>query len=248
MTTTDTEVSTVETPIQATTPPSGGTVGGGVPPTPTPTPPILPPADRVPREHSMLGRLTVGFILLGLGVLALLDNLPGVAVEPEPRHYMALAVTILGIGLLVGAFLGRARWLILVGVIMVPTMLFSPVFEYDWNSDEWDVSVAPTVFAEVDSDYDLDVGSLSIDLTELPWNGEVLHMSISVGAGDVEVRLPEGVGLTGSAEVRAGRVAAPGRETSGLGNPELTFSQPGPRGTLDLDADVQIGNIEIFRD
>ena len=75
--TTDTMVSTTETPIEATTPPSGGTVGGGVPPTPTPTPPILPPAAQKPREYSFLGRLTVGFILLGLGLLALLDNLLG---------------------------------------------------------------------------------------------------------------------------------------------------------------------------
>jgi len=247
MTTTDTKVSALETPIHATTPPSGGTVGGGVPPTPTPTPPILPSAARAPREHSMLGRLTIGFILLGLGVLALLDNLPGVAVEPEPRHYMALAVTILGIGLLVGAFLGRARWLILVGVIMVPTMLFSPVFEYEWTSENFERSVAPNTFAEVESVYSLEIGNLFIDLTELPWNGQTIEMSISVDAGNVELRLPEGVGLTGSAEVSVGRVAGPGRETSGLGNPALMFDSPGPRGTVNLDARVDIGNIEISR-
>ena len=247
MTTTDTKVSTVETPIQATTPPSGGTVGGGVPPTPTPTPPILPPAAPVPREHSMLGRLTIGFILLGLGVLALLDNLPGVAVEPEPRHYMALAVTILGIGLLVGAFLGRARWLILVGVIMVPTMLFSPVFEYDWNSDSFELSETPVTFAEVEESYTLEIGNLFLDLTELPWDGRTIDLEISVDAGNIELRLPEGVGLTGEAEVSVGRVAGPGRETSGLGNPGLRFNNPGPQGTVDLDAQVDIGNIEISR-
>jgi phage shock protein PspC (stress-responsive transcriptional regulator) len=247
MTTTDTKVSTVETPIQATTPPSGGTVGGGVPPTPTPTPPILPPAARVPREHSMLGRLTVGFILLGLGVLALLDNLPGVAVEPEPRHYMALAVTILGIGLLVGSFLGRARWLILVGVIMIPTMLFSPVFEYDWNSDSFELSETPETFAEVEESYTLEIGNLYLDLTDLPWDGRTIDLAISVDAGNVELRLPEGVGLTGDAEVAVGRVAGPGRETSGLGNPGLRFNNPGPLGTVDLDARVDIGNIEISR-
>jgi phage shock protein PspC (stress-responsive transcriptional regulator) len=247
MTTTYTKVSTAETPIQATTPPSGGTVGGGVPPTPTPTPPILPPAAQVPREHSMLGRLTVGFILLGLGVLALLDNIPGVAIEPEPRHYMALAMTILGIGLLVGAFLGRARWLILVGVIMVPTMLFSPVFEYDWNSDSFELSETPETFAEVEDSYSLEIGNLFLDLTDLPWNGQTIELAISVDAGNVELRLPEGVGLTGSAEVSVGRVAGPGRESSGLGNPALMFNNPGIRGTVDLDARVDIGNIEISR-
>jgi phage shock protein PspC (stress-responsive transcriptional regulator) len=244
---TDTKVSTVEAPIQAFTPPSGGTVGGGVPPTPTPIPPILPPAAHKPREYSFLGRLTVGFMLLGLGVLALLDNIPGVAIEPEPRHYMALAVTILGMGLLVGAFIGRARWLILVGVIMVPTMLFSPVFEYEWTSETFERSVAPVSFAEVEEEYDLDVGNLSIDLTDLPWSGETINLEIAVGAGNVELSLPEGVGLVGEAEVSAGRVAAPGRESSGLGNPALVFNNPGARGTVYLDATVDIGNIEISR-
>jgi len=88
--TTDTKVATTtETPTPPAFPPTGGTIGGGVPPTPTPIPPILPPAAQKPREHSMLGRLTIGFMLLGVGVLALLDNIPGVAIEAEPRHYMA---------------------------------------------------------------------------------------------------------------------------------------------------------------
>ena len=151
------------------------------------------------------------------------------------------------IGLLVGAFLGRARWLILVGVIMVPTMLFSPVFEYDWNSDSFELSETPETFAEVEDSYSLEIGNLFLDLTDLPWNGQTIELAISVDAGNVELRLPEGVGLTGSAEVSVGRVAGPGRESSGLGNPALMFNNPGPRGTVDLDARVDIGNIEISR-
>ncbi|MEX1124658.1 MAG: PspC domain-containing protein [Acidimicrobiia bacterium] len=247
MTTTDTRVSTTETPTQTTTPASGGTVGGGVPPTPTSTPPILPPAAHKPREHSFLGRLTVGFMLLGVGVLALLDNIPGMAIEPEPRHYMALAVTILGIGLLVGAFVGRARWLILVGVIMVPTMLFSPVFEYEWTSENFDRAIEPVSFTELADSYSLELGNLYIDLRELPWDGETIDLNVSVDAGNVEIRLPEGVGLTGSAEVSLGRVAGPGRESSGFDNPALMFNTPGQRGTVNLNARVDIGNIEISR-
>jgi hypothetical protein len=187
-------------------------------------------------------------MLLGLGVMALLDNIPGLAIEPEPRHYMALAVTILGIGLLVGSFIGRARWLIVVGVILVPTMLFSPVFEYEWTHESFEQSVAPDTFAELDESYQLDIGNLNIDLTDLPWQGQIIELSASVDAGNIEIRLPRGVGLTGIAEVSAGRVAGPGRESSGLGNPALTFNTPGPRGTVILDARVDLGNIEISRD
>jgi phage shock protein PspC (stress-responsive transcriptional regulator) len=242
--------STTETLVPESTetlPPSaGGPVGGGMPPTPTPTPPILPPAPARPRESSYLGRITIGVMLVSLGILAILDNIPGIPIEPEPRHYMALAVTVLGLGLVVGGFIGRARWLILLGVIMVPTMLFSPAFEYDWNSDDFDRIVSPDSFAEVNSPYSMDVGSMIIDLTDLPWSGEVIDIEATVDAGNIEIQLPPGVGIVGQASVDIGRVGAGGRESAGLGNPSLTFDAPGDLGTVELDAEVNVGNIDIY--
>ncbi len=223
--------------------------GGAMPPTPTPTPPILPPSASAPRESSILGRLTIGFMLVGLGVLAALDNLTGVPIDAEPRHYMALAVTILGIGLLVGTFAGRARWLILVGVILVPTMMFSPIFEYDWDwtSDTFDVLEEPQTFTDLQDFYSVDVGNLVIDLTELPWDGEEVSLTARVDAGNLEIRVPDGVGLVGQASVDVGRVAAPGQESAGLGSPHLTFNDTGDDGTILLDASVDVGNIDIRR-
>ncbi|MGH8950438.1 MAG: PspC domain-containing protein [Acidimicrobiia bacterium] len=244
MTTSDTMVPA----ITETDAPSGSVpAGGGTPPTPTPTPPILPPAASKPRDHSFLGRITIGVMLVSLGVLAILDNVPGIALEPEPRHYMALAVTILGLGLVVGGFLGRARWLILLGVFMVPTMIFSPVFEYDWNTENFDRTVAPDTFDELESGYTLDVGNLVIDLSELPWEGEEIDLSAEVDAGNIEIQLPRGVGVEGEATVDVGRVGAFGRESSGLGNPTLSFDEPGQLGTVNLDAMVDVGNIDIYR-
>ncbi|MGH8913179.1 MAG: PspC domain-containing protein [Acidimicrobiia bacterium] len=226
----------------------GGPIGGGAPPIPTPTPPILPPAAAKPRESSFLGRITIGVMLVGLGVLAILDNIASIPIEPEPRHYMALAVTVLGVGLMVGGFIGRARWLILIGVILIPTMLFSPVFEYDWNSEEFNRSETPLTFAELDGNYDIDVGNLRIDLTELPWDGEVVDLDLQVDAGNIELVVPEGVGVVGSAAVDVGRVGGLGREATGLGEPELDFNDPGELGTVNLDASVDVGNIDIFQD
>jgi phage shock protein PspC (stress-responsive transcriptional regulator) len=242
---------TTETLVPATrpeTPAGSGPVGGAPPPVPTPTPPILPPAASKPKETSVLGRLTIGVMLVSLGILAILDNIPGVPLDPEPRHYMALAVTILGLGLMVGGFVGRARWLILVGVIMVPIMLFSPVFEHNWTTDDFDRTVAPSAFADLEESYSLDVGTLEVDLTALPWDGEDVNLTLSVDAGTIEVRLPDGVGVVGDASVDAGRVAAGGRESAGLGGPELTFNSPGELGTVYLDASVDLGEIEIFGD
>jgi phage shock protein PspC (stress-responsive transcriptional regulator) len=221
--------------------------GGGTPPTPTPTPPILPPSASKPKERSLLGRLTAGAMLIGMGVLALFDNIDSLPIAAEPRHYLALAVVILGAGLIVGGFAGRARWLIIIGAILVPTLMFSPVFEYDWNSDTFDEFVSPTTFEQVQTTYNHDVGNLVIDLTDLPWDGQTIDLTANVDAGNLEIRLPADVGIVGDASVDVGRVGAPGRETAGLGDPTLEFNEPGDLGTVNLDANVDVGNIDIRR-
>jgi phage shock protein PspC (stress-responsive transcriptional regulator) len=226
--------------------PAGDSPAGGAaapPPVPTPTPPNLTP--REPRETSILGRLTIGVMLLGLGVLALLDNIDALAVDARPRHYMALAVTILGVGLLVGTIVGRARWLILLALVTVPTLIFSPAFEYDWRSNNFDRQVAPLVFEEIEGSYSQDVGTLILDLRHLPWNGEEVQIDASVDAGQLMIFIPDGVGIVGSASVDIGRVSEPGRSSAGLGEPSLEWNDVGELGTVRLDADVNIGNIEI---
>ena len=218
-----------------------------------PTPPILPAGPKPPRERSYLGRITIGVILIGMGILAILDNIPVLALEPQPRHYMALAVTILGLGLVVGGFVGRARGLILVGIVLVPTLLFSPVVEYNWNLGDFNNppptanrEIRPSTFAELEDSYSIDVGSIVIDLRRLPWDGEEIDLDVEVDAGNIEVIIPDGVGLVGEASLDVGQVSALGQVSAGLDRPTLTFDEPGSRGTLDLSAIADIGNISII--
>jgi len=144
----------------------------------------------------------------------------------------------------VGAFIGRARWLILVAVVLLPTLLLSPVFEYEWESESFDVVHRPALFNEVQEFYELDLGNMVIDLTELPWDGRTVDIDAHVAVGNLEVRIPDAVGISGFASVNVGRVGAPGRESSGLGDPNLQFDRVGESGTVNL-AQVDLGNIDI---
>ena len=213
-------------------------------PSPTPAPPDLA---RTPRERSMLGRLTLGFMLLGLGALAVLDNIETLAIDADPRHYMGLAVTILGVGLLVGSIAGRARWLILVGAILVPTLIFSPVFEYEWSEVTVDRQIRPLTVAEVEPVSSIDFGTMVIDLRDIAWDGETVEVEASVDIGRIVIYVPDEVGIRGEASVDIGQVAEPGRSSGGLGDPRLEWDEQGELGTVLLDAEVNIGSIEVRR-
>jgi hypothetical protein len=194
----------------------------------------------------MLGRVTFGVMAIALGVLALLDNTTSV-IDPSARHYIALAMTVLGIGLLAGAFIGRARWLILVGVLGLPFLFGSPALEYDF--DDWGsatVYQTPTEFDDIPAEYDHSIGKFIVDLRELPWNGEEVELAVSMSIGELRILLPENVSVAGTADVGIGHVEFGTDQSSGLG-PELALHADGSNGAINLDAKLGIGEIDIDR-
>ncbi|MCI0544667.1 MAG: PspC domain-containing protein [Actinobacteria bacterium] len=231
----------------ATAMPLEGSTGSAPPtPPPTPTPPILPPVE--PRERSILGRLTVGFALLGLGMLALLDRIPEVPIDAGFRHFVALAMTIIGLGLLVGAVWGRARWLILIAALLMPPLLLSAGGELGWEGERFAFDYSPTTFEALEPEYTADVGDMVIDLTGLPWDGEEIEIVAVLDAGNLVILIPDDVAVTGEAHVDVGRVQAFDEESGGISRPALTLDEPGDLGLVDVDASVDVGNIEIVRE
>ena len=84
-----------------------------------------------------LAGVSVGFAVLALGVLGLFDSaVPGF--DPQLRHYVALLVAVIGVGLVVGAWFGRTRGLTVLGVVLLPILVLSPLQVDERSSIDFD--------------------------------------------------------------------------------------------------------------
>ena len=231
-------------PVGGNRPPQGG---GGAPAW---TPPPAPE-----RPSSLLGRLTFGLALVTVGVLWILDI--SNAITLGVGRILAAGLLVLGLGLLVGAVVGRARWLILPAALLTPVVLLATVLSpmswagVDVRTDGVGERVErPASVAEAEAGYQLGAGSLQLDLTGLSLDdleaAGTTRITIQVGAGEVVVDLPDDVDATATARAGAGEVTLFGRERSGLGvalTEELTSGADAP--TIELDVQVGFGSVDV---
>ena len=119
-----------ETAVLATDPGSYGAYGP--PPAPSYEPPLPPPPPLPPRERSSLGLITLSLAVLVGGVLLALDLTQ--AYEVSTVVLLAAPLAVLGLGLVVGAWVGRARWLVFLAIpLVLITALVSAVSAWPGN-------------------------------------------------------------------------------------------------------------------
>lgn len=204
------------------------------------------PAPKPPRPPSHLGRITIAALFITIGGLALADQLSA-GFDPTARHYLGISMAVLGVGLLVGSFFGRARWLIVVGFIMVPTMLVAAVADLTVEGGIGERRYSPTEVSEVSDQYRLAVGEMTIDLGDLNLGGETVVFEASVGIGQLTVIVPDDAALDIEARSGMGDVVLLGQRRDGLGVSN-TLATTGSSGTLVLDLRTNIGEVRVIDD
>lgn len=203
--------------------------GSAAGPRPTPASPPEPP-----RSPSVLGRLTVGLALLVVGGAALLATATGATFGA--RTYLALGLVVIGAGLLVGAWWGRARWLVVVGLLLVPLALASglrglpAVSTIEVGQRQWE----PQTVAEIAADYSLFAGEGALDLTGVDFpRGRTTTVTGSVALGQFTVIVPADVQVAVQGSVVAGEIMVFGTTDNGM------FVDVG-RGAATADADLVV--------
>jgi phage shock protein PspC (stress-responsive transcriptional regulator) len=227
-----------------------------------------------PRERSYLGWLVVSGAVLVAGILGLIGYLASPSVQFWGILF-GVILAILGVGLLVGAWYGRARWLVFLAVPMA-FLTFGTVAAGNWvqdnpNWERWSEGsgslsvgdrnwvVTPTAAADSPLEYNLSAGDAVLDLTALTAGpttdlADTVEVSIDagVGLGQLVVLIPADMRLELDAEVNVGQISVPGRDRVEGTNLSLdTTIEPlrdsVPSHIVTLDAAIGAGNLEVRR-
>lgn len=219
---------------------------------PPPPDPAFQPRPRPPRERSYLGRLAVATAMIVVGVMGVGHSAGWF--EPTLRHYAAAILVVFGGALLISSLFGRARGLIVVGLVMAPLLISMALLKVPFEGGFGDVRYTPINATEVSTEYRLIAGQMVLDLTQLDLApGEELALEASVVFGRLEVVVPSDVGLDIVAKVDAGEMFLDGERGSQLGRPDSdninvrrTVTQEGV-GSINLEAHVGFGELVIDR-
>ncbi|WP_433264258.1 PspC domain-containing protein [Micromonospora vinacea] len=221
-------------------------------PTPAPPPPPKPPKPpKRPKERSPLGAVTFSLIFLVLGLVALLDLLDVFAISASA--YFAAALATIALGLLVGTWFGRARWLIALGLVTAAALGTATVAEsYDRiRGVDGAVTWAPTDYRDLADRYENSFGDAVLDLRGIDFAKRDSQVTVAVNFGQATVVVPPNVDVTTVADVNAGDATIFGNRSGGLDgrlreSTDVGADGPGG-GTLRLYIHVNAGNLEVTR-
>ncbi len=195
------------------------------------------------RERSVLGRFVFNAVVLAVGLMLAL-NFAGVT-QLSTRAFLAVALAIVGLGLVVSAFVGRARGLIALGLLLGLLSLPAGVDTHNAaGTRDW-VPVASS------GTYDLGMGDATLRLGPALAGmtaSDSLSVKAHVGVGQLVVLLPTDRVARYELHLRdnVGDMVYPGQaQRAGLNNEETVIlgNAQGPVITLDLRVDV--GHLEV---
>ncbi len=199
------------------------------------------------RPASVLRRAALGVgLLLGCTALAFGSFLAsgfggGVAV--------ASIVIASGAALVVAAFVGGARWLVLPALAVALPLAFVSAADIDLEGGFGERDIRPGTLAEVKDGYRLGAGELVVDLRDVRLPAGDRRLKVSIGTGYAVVLVDEDVCVASTATVGIGAVQVFDRDGAGF-DVDWSDDRRAPRTTprLVIDGKVGVGFLEVRRE
>jgi phage shock protein PspC (stress-responsive transcriptional regulator) len=165
---------------------------------------------------------------------------------------LVIGVATLGLGMLLGGFLGRTMALLPLGILLAIGVAVSTVFPNmprDFADTNF-VATPDTHITAISTTYRFDAGSVHLDLTKATFEPGA-KVIVNGGVGEIVVKLPPNVDVTGTVSAKTGEVDALGQRKGGH-NAELSLKDPGADAkagpqSVELDLDLKLGEIRVER-
>lgn len=230
-------------------------VPSGAPPWPPPPAPAAPPPPAAPtpgapaprprRSLSLLGPLTLCALAVWGGVAAGLHA--GGRVDVGAGFVIAGALIVIGAALVVGARWGRARWLVVPGIALALLFAAWSAVDLPLAGGIGERNHRPASFAVVEDQYELGLGSLRLDLRDLDFRGRDEALRVTVGVGETNVWVPDGVRVVVDGRVGFGELQVFGGQHAGAGVDErVVRAGTEGGGTLRLELRGGIGSVKVL--
>ena len=214
-------------------------------------PPATPPAPLTLPPSPAFAPIVAAVLLVGGGVLWLLDSVG--AVDVGWRGPLAAGLVVVGVALVVATWWGRASGLIAVAVLLAMLLVVDEALAVPVDAGIGDRTVLVTTADEVEDHQQLLIGDLTVDLKHVPaQSGSTQDVEVSVGIGEMTVIVPRDATVTAEAHVHGGDLDWPGPSASSHESGvdvDRTFRLPGEPGAprLHLDLSMGLGDVEVVR-
>lgn len=231
-------------PVAYTTTPASVAPGASYP---APPPGYVVSGSGMPRrERSRLGPITLASALLAVGGAALLNNVGLTSLSGGQLG--ALALIVLGAGLVVGAWWGRARWLTFIGLLLLPFVALFNLVDVPLRGEVGSNFSTPRSQDDIDANYEVLAGDLTVDLGSYRFYEEPADLDLDLAFGEVTVFVPQGVYVEMTGSMEAGQIDFLGTSRGGRSlDINDADGDPASDARLTIALDAGVGHVEVVR-
>jgi phage shock protein PspC (stress-responsive transcriptional regulator) len=213
--------------------------------TPSPARPHRP--QRVKEPRGPVSAITLSALLI-LGGVAWLVAATGRS-SVDLGVVAAIALTIVGAGLVVSAWIGRARGLVVLGILLALVVGAFGAIDVPIRGGVGETTYTPATHAGIHDHYRMAIGRLELDFTREALVDHRTEVHATVGIGRLVVRVPHDVRLVVHGHAGVGDVSILGRDGGNCCPSDAHVVRAGTpgRGTLVLHARVGAGAVDVTR-
>ncbi len=210
--------------------------------------PVAPKPPRRQRRPAFLGPIGLALVLLFAGLSVFADRVGWWSTDPA--SFLAVCLVIIGSVLVLSAFVGRARGLIWLGLLILPIAWAIAVIDLTWWDGVGEEQVTVTSIEDLQEEYRWGIGEFHVNLSDLDLDGEIRELSVGLTIGELKIWVPDTLGVEVDLDGRIGSVIVSDHDLrlndDGIDVAVERSAGDPAGGTLLLDVDIGIGEAEVI--